>query len=116
MSEMILVYTTCNDEKEAQKIGEHLLKKRLATCINIYPSMHSLFWWPPLKGKMDHAEESVLVAKTVEEKWPEVEAEILAVHSYEIPEVVALPVIHVNEKYLSWIKDEMYLDRPGTHG
>lgn len=104
---MIIVYTTCQDEKEARKIGESLLKKRLCGCINILPQMQSLAWWPPHKNKLEGADESVLLIKTVAEKYDEVEAEILKIHSYEVPVVFAIPILRTNEKYLEWIQGEI---------
>jgi len=106
MAEMILVYTTCEDENEAKKIGKYLLKKRLAGCINIYPQMHSMFWWPPKKNKLDQTDEAVLVIKTMDYQFTALERAILEVHSYESPEIIALPVLFSNEKYLEWIKGE----------
>jgi periplasmic divalent cation tolerance protein len=104
---MILILTTCEDEAEAKKIGEHLLKRRLCACINILPEMHSMFWWPPKKNKLDQAEEAILIIKTEAEKYEQVEEEILKIHSYENPEVAAIPIVRVSQKYDEWLKGEL---------
>lgn len=106
MTEMIVVYTTCEDEKEARKIGDALLKKRLATCINIVPGMKSMFWWPPKKNKRDDAEEVILLIKTMSYLYDYVDETILKFHSYETPAIFAIPVVAANAKYLDWIKGE----------
>lgn len=101
-----MVYTTCEDEKEARKIADEVLKRRLGTCMNIIPNMKSMFWWPPGENKRDEAEEAILLIKTMSYLYDYVEETILKYHSYETPAIFALPVVAANEKYLGWIKGE----------
>jgi periplasmic divalent cation tolerance protein len=104
---MILVYVTCKDEKEAQKIGEHLLTERLCACVNIFPDMNPLYFWPPKTGKIERGKESVLLIKTIDEKYEEIEKEIAKIHSFDVPCIFSLKVEKVNKKYEDWLKGEI---------
>jgi len=107
MSGMILVYTTCKDIREAKKIGAYLLKKRLCGCINIFPAMASSYFWPPHSGKIEASRESVLLIKTLADRYEDVEREILKIHSYSNPSIFALPTVGVSQKYLNWLEGEV---------
>jgi periplasmic divalent cation tolerance protein len=80
-----------------------LVEQRKAACVSIVPGVHSLFWW---QGELDSAEESLLIAKTRGSLLPEVIDLVRKAHSYDVPEIVALPIIGGNEPYLRWIIDE----------
>lgn len=103
---MILIYVTCEDVKEAEKIGRHLLKKRLAGCINIFPEIKSFYWWPPKKGKIETSKESVLIAKTQDKLFEKVKQEIKKLHSYSVPCTFSIKVDKVNKPYLDWLIKE----------
>lgn len=105
--DMLLIYITCSDEVEAEKIGEHLLKKRLVACVNIIDRMHSMYLWPPGKGTIEEADETILLCKTFESKWSALEKEVSKVHSYSTPEIAAIPLTHVSKKYLTWVEGEL---------
>ena len=60
MTDLILIYITCESVEQAKKIGKHLLNKRLCTCVNIFPHMQPIFWWPPKEGKLEESKEVVL--------------------------------------------------------
>lgn len=107
MDELILVYTTWESEKQAKKAGEHLLKKRICACINIYPEMHPIFWWPPKQNLIDESKEVVMIIKTLKNKYEELEKEIYKIHPYEVPCIIAIPTYKVNKDYLDWIKGEI---------
>jgi periplasmic divalent cation tolerance protein len=96
----IIVLITTNSEEEAHKIAESLVNHRKAACVNIVPRVDSLFWW---KGKLDSARESLLLVKTKESLFPEVISLVKGIHSYEVPEIIALPIIAGNEDYLKWL-------------
>lgn len=100
---MILIYLTCRDKREAKKISQHLLKKRLIACSNVFP-IESYFWW---KGKIERSREVVLLAKSLEKKFEEIKKEIKAIHSYEVPLIEEIKVDQVNKAYLKWLKDEV---------
>lgn len=104
---MILVVVTCKDKEEATKIGRQLLKQKLVACVKVMPQAHSLYLWPPESGKIVEADEVMLIAKTLENKWGAIEKEVLTLHSYKNPEIYALPASHVSQKYLEWIEIEL---------
>ena len=100
----IVIFITTSTEEEARKISESLLSQRKAACINILPKVDSSFWW---QGKLDSAQESLLIIKTKASLLSEIIALVKEVHSYEVPEIIALPIIGGNEDYLKWIDDEV---------
>jgi len=107
MSTMILVYITCESREQAEDIGRHLLKKRLAGCINIIPSMHSLYFWPPGKDYIEESDETILLCKTIEKYYKEVEKEVLKIHSYSNPAIFAISILHMSQKYAAWFMGEL---------
>ncbi len=100
----IVVFVTAGTEEEARRIAELLLGQRKAACVNIVPKVDSLFWW---QGKLDSAQESLLIIKTVASLLPEIVELVKGVHSYEVPEIIAMPIIGGNEDYLKWIDSEV---------
>jgi len=100
----VVILVTTSTEAEAHKIAELLLTKRKAACVNIVPRVDSSFWW---QGKLDSAQESLLIIKTKVSLLPEIIEMVKSVHSYEVPEIIALPIIGGNEDYLKWIDDEV---------
>lgn len=107
MTDMILVYITCESAAQAKKIGMHLLKKRLTACINVIPKTQPAYFWPPKTGKIEEAKESVLLVKTLQSKYESVEKEIRKLHSFETPCILALPIVNMNEDYYKWLKEEI---------
>ena len=100
----IVVFVTTSTEEEAYGIAELLLSERKAACINIVPKVDSLFWW---QGKLDSAQESLLIIKTRASLLPEIITMVKEVHSYEVPEIIAIPIIGGSEDYLNWIDSEV---------
>lgn len=100
----IVVFVTASSEAEARKIADLLLDRRKAACINIVPRVDSSFWW---QGKLDSAQESLLIIKTKAPQLSEVIKLVKEAHSYQVPEVIALPVIGGNDDYLKWLDDEV---------
>jgi periplasmic divalent cation tolerance protein len=94
---------TCATAKEAEDIGAVLVERRLAACVNIIGGMRSLYWW---EGKLERGEETVLIAKTRSDLVPELTEAVKAVHGYEVPCVVALPIEGGNADFLTWIRRE----------
>ncbi len=107
MDELILVYTTWESMDQAREAGKHLLKKRICGCVNIYPEMEPMFWWPPKENKIDESKEIVMIIKTLKEKYEELEKEIYSIHTYDTPCIIAIPTYKVNKDYYEWIKSEM---------
>lgn len=107
MHDLILVYITCESKEQAEDIGRYLLKKRLVGCINIIPAMHSLYFWPPGKDYIEESNEVILLCKTIERHYHEIEKEILKIHSYSNPAIFALPILHMSKKYSNWLTSEL---------
>lgn len=107
MSEMLVVYITCPSLDDAKNIAKHLMSKRLCACVNIYPEMQPMFFWPPKSGKIDESKEVVLLVKTIESKYAQVEEEAAKVHPDDTPCIFAIPVKHVSKKYYDWLVGEM---------
>jgi len=104
-TDSIIVLITAGGEEEAHKIGELLTNEKKAACVNIVAGVDSLFWW---EGKIDSARESLLLVKTKASLFPEIVELVKRTHSYEVPEIIALPVIAGSEDYLKWL-DTAYL-------
>jgi periplasmic divalent cation tolerance protein len=96
----IVVLITTSSEEEAREIAELLVNEKKAACVNIVPRVDSLFWW---KDKLDSARESLLLAKTKASLFPEIISLVKEIHSYEVPEIIALPIIAGSEDYLKWL-------------
>lgn len=96
----VVIFITAAGEEEARRIARLLLDQKKVACVNIVSRVDSLFWW---QGKLDSAQETLLIAKTRASLVPEIVAMVKQAHSYELPEIIALPVIGGNEDYLKWI-------------
>jgi len=101
---MIFAYITTKDKAEARRIGKILVEKKHAACVNILDGMQSIYWW---QGKVEEANEAVLIAKTSDEKVPALIAEVKAQHSYSVPCVVTLPITDGNPDYLKWLTSSL---------
>ncbi len=97
----IVVLITC-PIRNAEEIAKKLLEERLVACVNI-ARVKSFFWW---KGKVDEAEESLLIAKTRSALLEKLMAKVREIHPYEVPEMIALPVCGGLEEYLKWVEEE----------
>ncbi len=99
-SDPIVVLITAPNNEEAMRIAELLVKKRLAACVQVLPEMQSIYVW---KGEVQREKEVLLLAKTTRANFPELEREVRAIHSYETPEIIALPITEASEPYLKWL-------------
>jgi periplasmic divalent cation tolerance protein len=102
MTDKIVVLSTAGSDEEAQRIARHLVERRVAACVNIVPGVRSIYRW---KGAIEDSQEFLLVIKTRRELLKKLEIELRPVHSYEIPELLALPVVDGLEPYLDWIDE-----------
>ncbi|MBI2851767.1 MAG: divalent-cation tolerance protein CutA [Chloroflexi bacterium] len=101
----VVILVTASSNEEARKIADRLLTERKAACVSIVPGVNSLFWW---QERLSAAEECLLIVKTKGALLPEVVSLVKGLHSYEMPEVVAFPVIGGNPEYLAWIDRETW--------
>jgi periplasmic divalent cation tolerance protein len=100
----IIVLITAKDAGEAQKMTKALLKRRQAACVNIVPEVDSHFWW---QDRLEAAKESLLIVKTREALLPDIIKSVKKMHSYDVPEIIALPIIGGSEEYLGWVDHEV---------
>jgi len=100
----VVVLVTTKNALEAKKIAKHLLNKKLIACANIIKGVESFFLW---KGKVDSAREAMMVIKTKKSLFAKVKKEIEAIHSYDVCEVIALPINQGNKKYFDWIQSSV---------
>ena len=98
-----LIYSTVGNVDAAKRIARSLVEEHLVACVNILPSVTSVYRW---KGKMEEDTECVLIAKTVEKKVEQAIQKIRSLHPYEIPDIVAVPVTSGLKEYLAYIEDE----------
>ena len=101
--EHIVVFITAADDEEACLISRVLLEQRKAACVNIVPGVSSLFWW---QDSIDSAQESLLVVKTRAVLLNEIIQLVKEIHSNDVPEIIALPIIGGNQDYLEWVDNE----------
>jgi len=109
MTDRIVVLVTCGSRKEARKIARALIERRLAACVNeIGALVRSTYRW---KGKVESAKEFLLVIKTTKKRFAGLREAIHELHSYEVPEIIALPIVEGSRAYLDWIADSVKLAR-----
>jgi periplasmic divalent cation tolerance protein len=99
-ADKIVVLITTSSEEEARKIAELLVNGKKAACVNIVAGVNSVFWW---EDKLDSARESLLLVKTRASLFPEIVELVKRTHSYEVPEILALPIIAGSTDYLKWL-------------
>ena len=103
MEDFILILVTASSEEEAKKIAFSLMEKRFAACINLVKDIESIYRW---KGKISDEKEVLMLIKTRKKLYKSVEEEVKKIHSYEVPEIIALPIISGSKDYLYWMDSE----------
>jgi periplasmic divalent cation tolerance protein len=104
MTDKIVVLSTCANHDEAARIARSLVEQRLAACVNIVPGVRSFYRW---KGEIEDSGELLLVIKTSRPLLSALQAEIERLHSYDLPEALALQVVDGSERYLEWLSDSL---------
>ena len=103
MTDKIVVLVTCGSRKEGRKIGRALVKARLAACVNVLQApVESIYRW---KGSVDTAKEFLLIIKTSRARFAAVAKAVKRLHSYDVPEVIALPIEKGSREYLAWLEE-----------
>lgn len=103
MTDKIVVLVTCGSAKEARRIARALVEKRLAACGNILEApVRSIYRW---KGMVETAKEYLLLIKTSRKRFAALQAEVKRLHSYDVPEIIALPIASGSPEYLKWISE-----------
>ena len=104
MTDKIVVYTTCSGAKEAEKLARHLVENRLAACVNVLPRVGSFYRW---KGQVQKDAEVLLIIKSSRGLFDRLRREVERLHSYEVPELIALPIVDGAQPYLNWMEQEL---------
>ena len=103
----IVVLVTASSKEEAEKIVQRLLKERLIACANIIGPVQSLFWW---QGKIDEAQEHLILMKTRKDLFSKLSEKVKALHSYQIPEIIAVPIVEGFKPYMEWLESSLKID------
>lgn len=104
MTDKVVVLVNCSNLEEAGRIGRHLVAKRLAACVNLVPGVRSWYWW---EGKVVEDNEVMVMIKTSRDRLADLEKEVVRLHSYAVPEVIALQVVDGSRNYLNWIDSSL---------
>jgi periplasmic divalent cation tolerance protein len=104
MTDKIVVLTTCAAAADAERMARALVEGRLAACVNVVPGVRSFYHW---KGATESGEEFLLIVKTSRDLFGALRAEMEKIHPYEMPELLALPVVAGAENYLSWLQSNL---------
>ncbi len=104
MTNKIVVQTTCGSEADARRIARHLVELRLAACVAITPGVVSTYRW---KDAIEEDQECLLTMKTRRDLFASLASELRKVHPYEVPELIALPIVDGTEDYLKWMDAEL---------
>jgi periplasmic divalent cation tolerance protein len=104
MQEFIVVYVTAGSADEADRLARSLVDERLAACVNRIKSVQSVYRW---QGKVEQSEEELLIIKTSRDRFASLEKRVRELHSYSVPEVIALPIIEGSSNYLKWLKEQV---------
>ena len=100
----IVIFVTASGVEEAEKISSKLIENKLAACVNMIDGVKSVFWW---QGKLDNTKEVLLMIKSKKSKLPQIIKLVKSLHSYDLPEIIALPVIAGEKSYLRWIDESL---------
>jgi len=103
VAEFIQVSTTVRTKEKADKIADTLLVERIAGCVQVLGPIKSSYWW---EGRIEHAEEWICFIKAKASDYSMIESSIKRVHDYDIPEIIALPILRGSPDYLNWIRRE----------
>jgi periplasmic divalent cation tolerance protein len=100
---VVAIYFTTRDIYEARKIAKILVKEKLAACVNIIPKIESVFSW---EGKIEEDSECVIIAKTTEKNSEEAVQKVKQIHSYDVPDIMVIPVVGGLNEYLTYVEEE----------
>ena len=104
MTNKIVVLSTCETEADARRIAAHLVERRLAACVNIVGGATSVYRW---KGGIETASEFILFIKTKRDLVAKIQEEFVTIHPYQVPELIALPIIDGSPLYLNWLDEAL---------
>jgi periplasmic divalent cation tolerance protein len=103
MTELVIVFTTVADDERAEQLARRLVDERLAACVNLHPPMVSLYRW---QGKLERDTERQMVIKTTRDRVSALEARLMQLHAYELPEFLVVSVDDASPAYVKWVKTD----------
>ena len=103
-SQYQLVLCTCPDEETAVNIAENIVAQRLAACVNVLPTVYSVYHW---QDNVESAQENMIIIKTIAKKYPSLEKVITSIHPYEVPEIIAIDINSGLPEYLRWLESSI---------
>lgn len=104
MTDAVVILCTFPNEQEALRIGSAMVEARLAACVNVLPPIRSIYRW---KGEIEHSDESLLLIKTTLQSFPALRDRIKELHSYDTPEIIAVPIVDGLADYLGWLREQV---------
>jgi periplasmic divalent cation tolerance protein len=104
MQDLILVYVTAGSPAEGERLARALVEEQLAACVNRIAPIQSVYRW---QGKVEQSEEQLLIIKTVKSLFTALEKRVRELHSYSVPEIIALPIIEGSDDYLQWLAEQV---------
>lgn len=104
IEDVIVIFSTTGSREEAENIARVLIEKRVAACVNIFGPIKSIYWW---RGKIEESKEYLLTVKTIRDKYEILERIISEIHSYQVPEIIAIPVVNALKEYIEWLRKEL---------
>lgn len=104
MTDKVVVLSTCGTEQEAEQVARVLVERKLAACVNVVAPVQSFYWW---QGKVEKSSEHLLIIKTSRDLFDKVRSALESIHSYELPELVALPIVDGSANYLNWMNENL---------
>lgn len=104
MTTCVVGLVTCSSRTEARRLAKAVLSRKLAACVNIITGLESHYWW---KGRLENARECLLLIKTTRARIPAVTRAVKAAHSYQVPEIVFVPIVEGERRYLRWVRESV---------
>jgi periplasmic divalent cation tolerance protein len=104
MEDFIVVFVTAGSSAEADQLARTLVEEQLAACVNRIKSIVSVYRW---EGKVEQSEEELLIIKSQKDRFPGLEKRIREIHSYSVPEIIALPIVRGSQGYLQWLEEQL---------
>jgi len=104
MGEFVVVFVTVGSSKEGERLARALVEEQLAACVNRIKGIQSIYRW---QGQVEQSEEELLVIKSRRDLFDRLKKRVQELHSYSVPEIIALPIVDGNENYLRWLEEEL---------
>jgi periplasmic divalent cation tolerance protein len=108
MTDKIVIFVAVGNSSDAALLAKSLVEKRLVACVNLVPGVSSWYWW---EGKVNQDQEVLLMMKTSRDKFAALEKEVLRLHSYAVPEIIAVQIVEGSKNYLNWIEESLKEDQ-----